>query len=206
MDAWGSGIDQAILQDILNVDTSPLFHLRAQYRADKQLNSGTLVLLRSLLRLCANDSSICLAITNGYTSYLLIQLTTITKAYQGQIDDDLILHNIQEELKTVDGSFTIDVQESSKVNVTDAVVDTLFIAYLLLDAAAVWPSSRLHHLLVVLQLLTTSWKCKCSDIFDAGLQVVIEFCSRYIVDSIQFSIYSISFFSVAISLLIATMN
>ncbi|KAI7882592.1 hypothetical protein K492DRAFT_235954 [Lichtheimia hyalospora FSU 10163] len=185
VDAWGSGIDQAILQDILNVNTSPLFHLRAQYRADKQLNSGTLVLLRSLLRLCANDSSICLAITNGYTSYLLIQLTTITKAYQGQIDDDLVLHNIQEELKTIDGSFTIDVQESNKVNVTDAVVDTLFIAYLLLDAAAIWPSSRLHHLLVVLQLLTTSWKCKCSDIFDAGLQVVIEFCSscHFLVDS-----------------------
>lgn len=179
MDEWGLGIDQAILQDILNVDTSPLFHLRAKYRSDKQLNSGTLVLLRSLLRLCANDSSICLAMTNGYTSYFLAQLATITNAYQGQVNDALILHNTQAELKTFDGIFPpVDNQEGT--DVTDAVVDALFIAYLLLDAAAVWPSSRRHHLLVVLQLLTTAWKCKCSDIFDAGLQVVIEFCARYI--------------------------
>lgn len=185
MDAWGLSIDQAILQDILNVDTSPLFHLRAKYKSDKQLNSGTLVLLRSLLRLCANDSSICLAITNGYTSYLLSQLTTITKAYQGQVDDDLALHNIQEELKTFDGTSPTDIEESNQTNVTDAVVDTLFIAFLLLDTAAVWTCSRRHHLLVVLHVLTTSWKCKCSDIFDACLQVVIEFCSRYIADAIQ---------------------
>ncbi|KAI8144500.1 hypothetical protein BJV82DRAFT_537101 [Fennellomyces sp. T-0311] len=184
IDVWGTLCDATILQDLLDIDSSPLYYLRAFNRGDKQLNSGILVILRTLVRM-DGIADIRQSACNGFARSLVEKLAVITSAYDTvPKENTCVLKGTSQEIeshtelvvKKSDPNTLVD--KPSWLQVTDAVVDALFFSYLLLDVAAAWPVSRKHHILLVLDTLNTAWECKCTDVFDAGIQILTEFCSR----------------------------
>ncbi|KAI9321568.1 hypothetical protein BX666DRAFT_2023684 [Dichotomocladium elegans] len=181
-DGWDAAIDQSILEDLLNPRSSPLFSLRAKYKDDKRLNSGILVFLRILVRL-AKETSICLRIMEAYRGMLGHTLSIVASRRQdGIMDSPPTLHQTAREImiqsKSVAGISMNTANVFSSSRMTDGAVDTLFISYLLLDAASVWPSLRSQHFRIVMETLVVLWQSKCRDAFDACLQLLIDYCIR----------------------------
>ncbi|KAI9495515.1 hypothetical protein BDB00DRAFT_927415 [Zychaea mexicana] len=180
IDSWSFEVDEAILQSMLDVDTSPFFHLRVLNRGNKQLNSGILVILRSMIRL-SNTDHVQSNTSNVLARHLAERLATITSMYSGSTATELKRTNqeIQKHTAVLSKRETAALPNGKPTwsQVTNAVVDAMFFSYLLLDAAAAWSNYKKQHFLLVLDTTYTAWRCKCSDVFDACVQVLLEFCS-----------------------------
>ena len=146
-------------------------------------------MLRSLIRLSFTMDHVQQNTSNAFAQDLKEKLTIITDVYSiAVVDKGCILRRTEREIekhpellsKYASSATPFIEEKSSWSQVTDAVVDALLISYLLLDAGTVWPAYKAHHLLLVLDTLHTAWRCKCSDVFDACIQVLTEFCSRLV--------------------------
>ncbi|KAI9017989.1 hypothetical protein CLU79DRAFT_837480 [Phycomyces nitens] len=174
--AFGSDMEESVILDLLETD-SPLYRFRSQYREDKQLNSGVLVLLRTLIRLCKNPSSQA-NITKSMVNYL----KNLTSVIYANCDEDKPAAKLQRTTKYIldNQAFIKDLIEPSDLSTrtpltcsqkVTSVADSLFIGYLLLDTAVNWPEFKRENIIPVIHMLSMAWEYRCTDVFDALLKI-----------------------------------
>ena len=141
-------------------------------------------MLRTLIRM-TSINNIRLSTCDGLAKFLAEKQMIITQAYGANAKEKACtLKGTSQEIRNYADLVSQKpdpdtlISKPSGSQVTDAVVDALFISYLLLDIAATWPEFRKHHMLLVLDVLNAAWDCKCTDVFDAIFYTLTEFFLR----------------------------
>lgn len=70
-----------------------------------------------------------------------------------------------------------DARKNIAADVNCAIEDLLFLNFLLLDVASVWPQLRFENTLVTLEALCIAWTHKFNDIFDSCFQLLKDYCT-----------------------------
>ncbi|KAL0080268.1 hypothetical protein J3Q64DRAFT_1644429, partial [Phycomyces blakesleeanus] len=94
--AFGYDMEESVILDLLDIESSPLYRFRSQYKDDKQLNSGVLVLLRTLIKLCKNPHS-----QASITKSLANRLKNLTGVIYGSCDEDKPITQLQRTAKYI---------------------------------------------------------------------------------------------------------
>lgn len=148
--------------------------MRAGFRDNKRLNSGILALLRMLLRLSRPYEELQLEITGCMERHLNASLNILIRVY-GQ-NQETSLHRIQHlTMKNLKN----DEEETVDVTPVQATMDTLFYAYILLDAASAWSNSQFRHLLLVCRVLQISLRSNCGDLFSSTFELLADYCEMW---------------------------
>ncbi|KAF7726030.1 Serine/threonine-protein kinase smg1 [Apophysomyces ossiformis] len=183
IDAWAQNTENSLIHALLDPDSSPLYRFRREYRENKQLNASILVLLRVLVRLCQNVDTKS-NILRKLSDHLAKDLATVRAAYAINPNTaefrrmTAAVCTSEIIMKSFGDKSASDVTAPSKLDVTSAVLDTVFYSYILLDMAASCRELKKPAVLTVFQVLCGAWYCRCSDTFDAILQILKDFWAR----------------------------
>lgn len=163
---------------MLDHKNSPLFELRSNNRNNTKLNEGILILFRFLARIDVSDEG--RFHMNQKNTDLLLEKQVIIKRFYSKSISKRTLKKSMDFIVQNDGSVSFDNKSKdaelvSSTAVALAIEDTLFINYLLLDNASVWPQLRFENALTSLELLCMAWAYRCSDLFDSCFQILKDY-------------------------------
>ncbi|GAN02379.1 hypothetical protein MAM1_0021c01822 [Mucor ambiguus] len=173
---WGQDIDEQIVYQLLDVQSSPLYKIQSQYSYHSRLKNGLLLLLRFLIRVPVSDHT-----RNQLNHQLVTKLEEHRCSLKQQSNiknsDESILERTMALIDQNDGSTASPTLADTPVKRLGdkQIQDTLFYNYLLLDTAAVWPMLRFENSLVSLEIVCMAWQNKCNDVFDSCFQLLKNF-------------------------------
>ncbi|CEP17686.1 hypothetical protein [Parasitella parasitica] len=171
---WGQNIDQQIVYQLLNTETSPLHRIRMRCADSDQLKSEILLLMRFLIRIPISNN-----IRNQINNQFIKQLNDFQHQLKQQqnsaVNENDMLQRTVSLIEQNDGSIAFSLPGTS--NFESRISDeqkqgNLFYNYLLLDIAAAWPMLRFENSLISLEILCATWHNKYNDLFDSCLQLL----------------------------------
>ncbi|KAL7335617.1 hypothetical protein PS15p_201064 [Mucor circinelloides] len=176
---WGQDIDEQIVYQLLDVQSSPLYKIRSQYPNNSRLTSGLLLLLRFLIRVPTSDHT-----RNQLNHQLIAKLQEhqrqLTQQGGTQTREKSVLQRTFSLIDQNDGSIALSTANHTPAErISDQEIqDALFYNYLLLDTAAVWPMLRFENSLISLEMLCIVWENKYNDVFNSCFQLLKNFWAR----------------------------
>ncbi|KAI8877781.1 hypothetical protein K501DRAFT_229661 [Backusella circina FSU 941] len=177
-----SDIDEAVLMQLSDPKTSPLFALCTEYSLKDNSNtvSGILVVFRFITRLPSTPKQLQETVVNHLKELLLQNLHTVnTSSIFQDNNNQYALNRTLRNFESNGLSTYLDDlstgEENNKAETRTATENVLFFEYLLLDSAIAWPTVRFENVLESIRVLLTLWHRKCNDAFDASLQIFINY-------------------------------
>lgn len=124
------------------------------------------------------------SLENHLRDNLTALLANRSEDMQNFVDYQEPLQRISAEMRKLDKLMVSNyestaIEKDTSDRSTDNALDSLFITYLLLDIAHVWPSYREEASLSATNTVLVAWNCGQDYLFDVCLDVFREFWCRY---------------------------